>query len=243
MMVWSPLLAVAMVIATGCAPRIDLDTLAIPRHSATMPVPRMDDWWQERQARFNDEARRGSIDLVFLGDSITQGWETNGGAAWQRAYGQWRTVNFGISGDRTQHVIWRIENGNFENIEPRAVVLMIGTNNSKDNTPKEIADGVMAIVQRINDLAPRTKVLILAIFPRGMHPDDMRRRTNAQATRQFRRIADGQRIFFADIGDAFLEKDGTISQSVMPDYLHLSPEGYDRWAEALAPHLAPLMAE
>lgn len=240
-------LGIAMLIATlhigGCGPRMDVETLALPRHSATTPVARQEAWWLERNTRFNDEARAGDIGLVFLGDSITQSWETNGAAAWSRMYAQRKAANFGISGDRTQHVLWRIDNGNFDGIEPRAIVLMIGTNNSHDNTPKEIADGVMAIVQRLRDKLPETKVLMLAIFPRGPEKGDDRRRVNAQATRQFRRIVDDRMIFFADIGEAFMEPDGSLSKDIMPDYLHLSPDGYELWAEALEPHLAPLLEE
>ena len=118
--------------------------------------------------QFLDQARKGNIDLLFLGDSITQGWHNN--EVWKRFYGPRHAANFGIGGDRTQHVLWRIENGEIDGIHPRVAVLMIGTNNAGSNSADEIAAGVTAIVQELRKRLPETKVLLLGVFPAAPSP-------------------------------------------------------------------------
>jgi beta-glucosidase len=122
---------------------------------------------------------------------------------------------------------------------------MIGTNNSngEDNTAREIADGVMAVVTKLRAKLPRTKVLLLGIFPRGETADEQREK-NATASALASRIADGKMVHYLDLGPAFLEEDGTtLTPAVMPDYLHLSGEGYRRWAEAIEPKVKELLGE
>jgi lysophospholipase L1-like esterase len=123
--------------------------------------------------KINERAKQGDVDLLFIGDSITDGWAGGGKDVWQKYYGNRKAMNAGIGGDRTQHVIWRLDNGNIDNIHPKLAVLMIGTNNSngKDNTAEEIGEGITTIVKRLRDKLPETKVLILAIFPRGPMSD------------------------------------------------------------------------
>jgi len=123
----------------------------------------------KRHEKINDRAKQGDVDLLFIGDSITDGWQGGGKEVWQKYYGNRKAMNAGIGGDRTQHVIWRLDNGNIDNIHPKLAVLMIGTNNSNgnDNTAEEIGEGITTIVKRLRDKLPETKVLILAIFPRG----------------------------------------------------------------------------
>ena len=140
-------------------------------HSATKPVPRSGGW-MKRHDSFNTRVAKGNVDLVFIGDSITQGWGGKGKDVWAKFYGKRNTVNLGIGGDRTQHVIWRLDNGNLKNITPKAAVIMIGTNNSGGNTSKEIADGVEVIVKQIRTKSPKTKILLLGVFPRGTNNAD-----------------------------------------------------------------------
>jgi lysophospholipase L1-like esterase len=215
-------------------------------HDATIPAPREAQWWTTRHARFNEIATTGDIDLVFLGDSITQGWEGNGKGVWAEQYGPEsgrKTANFGIGGDRTQHVLWRIDNGNFEGITPKLIVLMIGTNNSGDNTPREIADGVIAILQKLRVKVPGAKILTLAIFPRGADNTDAKRKTNHAANAIIKNCADDDMIHYLDIGSTFLEKDKTLTKEIMPDLLHLSEDGYARWASAIEEKVAELLGE
>ena len=201
-------------------------------------------WQWRRHAELNEIARRGDIDLVFLGDSITQLWAEAGKEVWNKYYGRRKAANFGISGDRTQHVLWRIEHGNFDGIHPKAIVLLIGDNNSiHGNTPLEIADGVRAVVHKLRDKVPESKILLLAIFPSGERPESPQRVRAMAANAIFQKVADGRMIRYLDIGDRFTNRDGTISRTIMPDFDHLSPTGFLLWAEAIEPVVKDIMGE
>lgn len=211
--------------------------------STVVPVPR-DGGWMNRHQSFNERVKKGNVDLLLIGDSITQGWEGAGKEAWAKHYDKRNAVNLGIGGDRTQHVLWRLDNGNVEGISPKLAVLMIGTNNSNgtDNTAEEIGAGITAIVKKLREKLPQTKVLILAIFPRDEKPTP-RREKNAKASEIASKLADNQNVFYLDIGSKFLTPDGLLTKDIMPDYLHLSPQGYTIWAEAIEPKVAELMGE
>ena len=211
-------------------------------HDAITPVPRAGDWLIRHEA-INARVRQGNVDLVFIGDSITQGWEGSGNAVWQESYGVRNAVNLGINGDRTQHVIWRLDHGNLDNISPKLAVVMIGTNNSGTNTPDQIADGVAVIVNQIKMKTPTTKILLMAIFPRGATPQDPLRQVNERANAIASQLADDEHVFYMDIGENFLEDDGTLTAEIMPDFLHLSELGYAIWAESIESRVAVLMGE
>lgn len=213
-----------------------------PQHSAVRPEPRQGAWMTRHQ-RFNERVKQGNVDLIFIGDSITQGWEGPGKDVWEQFYGKRNAVNLGISGDRTQHVLWRLDNGNINGISPKLAVVMIGTNNSGDNTPEEIADGITAIVQKLRQKLPNTKVLLLGIFPRGADPSDARRKVNEKTNEIVKKLADNKTVFYQDLSEAFLEDDGTLSRMIMPDLLHLSKQGYTIWAESIEPNVKKLMGE
>lgn len=208
-------------------------------NDAVMPVPR-DGGWMKRHEQINERTKQGDIDLVFLGDSITQGWNDN--AIWKKHFEPLKAANMGIGGDRTQHVLWRLQNGNIDGLHPKLVVLMIGTNNSNgtDNTGEEIGEGIKTIVAELQKRLPDTKVLILGIFPRGEKPNPQREK-NALASRLASEAADGEKVFYLDIGEKFLTPDGTLTKDIMPDFLHLSPAGYRIWAEAIDPKVHELM--
>ncbi|TAH37475.1 MAG: GDSL family lipase [Planctomycetota bacterium] len=181
--------------------------------------------------------------MAFLGDSITEGWEWNGRDAWDSKLVPLGAINLGVSGDETAHVLWRLRQGHLDALHPQLLVLMIGTNNSGNagHTPQMIGDGVAAIVAELQRRMPETKVLLLGIFPRGETPEDRLRRNNAAANQILERLADNARVFYLDIGSAFLEPDGTISRDVMPDFLHLTRRGYELWMQALEPKLRELL--
>lgn len=167
-----------------------------------------------------------------------------GNDIWDSYYGHRKAMNLGIGGDRTQNVLWRLDHGNIDGISPAAAVLMIGTNNSNGtvNTAEEIADGIIGIVKLLRSKLPRTKVLILGIFPRGETPSPQRDK-NAKASEIAMRIADGRMVHYMDIGEHFLLADGTLTKEIMPDYLHLSPLGYQIWAIAIEGKLRELLGE
>ncbi|MCX7409508.1 MAG: platelet-activating factor acetylhydrolase IB subunit [Planctomycetales bacterium] len=211
-------------------------------NDAIKPVPR-DANWMKRHDSFNARIKQGNVDLLFIGDSITQGWEGAGKAAWSEKYGKRNAVNLGIGGDRTQHVLWRLDNGNIDEIKPKLAVLMIGTNNSGQNTSEQIADGITAIVTKLRDKLPETKVLILAVFPRGADGTNKNRMVNEGANKIVEKLADGKNIEYLDIGPKFLDDKGNLSKEVMPDQLHLNPASYQTWADAIEPHVARMMGE
>jgi len=212
-------------------------------HSAIQPAHRHS-WWTLRHMAVNERVKQGGVDLIFIGDSITHSWEGGGKDIWEKYYARRNAVNMGFSGDRTQHVLWRLDNGNIEGISPKAAVIMIGTNNSngKDNTAEEIADGMIAICKKLRKKLPKTKILLLAVFPRGPKPSAQREK-NSKANELASKIADGKMIHYLDIGPKFLEPDKSLSKEIMPDYLHLTPKGYTIWAEAIEPKVAELMGE
>jgi len=213
------------------------------QHSAVSPAHRHS-WWTLRHDAVNERVKQGDVDLLLIGDSITHGWENAGKKVWDQYYAPRKAVNMGFGGDRTQHVLWRLDHGHLEGISPKLAVLMIGTNNSngKDNTAEEIADGIIRICRKIRTKCPKTKILILAIFPRGPEPSDQREK-NAKASRLASKIADRKMIHYLDINDKFLTKDGFLTKKIMPDYLHPNEAGYKIWAEAIESKVAELMGE
>lgn len=206
------------------------------QHSAVEPVPRGDKWWQDRHESMN---KRGAelgekAQVIFIGDSITQGWEGEGRAIWAERYAPLDALNLGISGDRTQHVLWRLDNGNLNGLNPKAAVVMIGTNNSngEDNTADQIADGITAIVSRLRTVLPGTKILLVPIFPRGENLNPQRGKIN-QVNQIIQKLADGEWIVWTDFGHKFVDAKGRIPRELMPDFLHLSPAGYQVWADSI----------
>ncbi len=211
-------------------------------HSAVRPAARKGHA-HERHLALNERVARGGVDLIFVGDSITQGWEGRGAPVWEEFYGDRNAVNLGVGGDRTQHVLWRLQNGNVDGIDPKVAVVMIGTNNSngQDNTATEIAEGVTAVVRSLRSKLPGCRVLLLDVFPRGAVPGRQRGKL-LQVNQMLQRLHDGDGVHVLSIGHELIEDDGSITKAIMPDALHLSAAGYRRWAEAIEPTLARLLA-
>jgi lysophospholipase L1-like esterase len=188
------------------------------------------------------EAKNGKVGVLFVGDSITDGWRTGGKKVFEQNYGPMDPYNIGIGGDRTQHVLWRLEHGEVDGINPKAAVLMIGTNNLGSNSNEEIVAGVTKIVQTLHSKLPNTKVLLLAIFPRGAKADDPNRARIKAINAELAKLDDGGKtVKYLDIGPKFLEPDGTLPKDIMPDALHPNEKGYQIWADAMGPTLAGLM--
>ena len=239
------LLAIAALV--GCAPA-GLAADAIP--TAARPVPRpqralkggRDPSWTARHERLVAEAGSGDpVDLIFLGDSIVQGWEAAGAEIWASHYQALHARNLGISGDRTQHLLWRIQNGEVDGISPRVAVVLIGTNNTGEADPDEIAVGIRAILDSLRSRLPTTSILLLALFPRGATPDDPGRLAVGEVNRRIAAFNDGEWIHFLDLGPQFLNADGSPGPGLGKDTIHLSPTGYARWADGMAATLDLLM--
>jgi len=211
-------------------------------HSAIIGQPKDQDWWKKRHASMNQKAKKPH-DLLFIGDSITQGWEGSGKGTWDKFYGNRKTLNLGISGDRTEHVIWRLNNGNLKNQKKAKVaVIMIGTNNTghKLQDPTEVKDGIGRIISTVRARCPQAKILLLSIFPRGVNPDDPKRKNNVEINELVSKFHNGERIHYLDISDKFLTKEGVLTKEIMPDALHPKQKGYEIWAEAIEPKLKEL---
>jgi lysophospholipase L1-like esterase len=214
-------------------------------HSAVIPVPRDSNWKVRADLLDKRVKETPDAELLFIGDSITQGWEGNGAKdVWAKHYTRRKAVNLGIGGDRTQHVLWRLINAPLDGVKPKAAVVMIGTNNSngEDNTPGQIVDGIAAIVAKLRERLPNTKVLLLGIFPRSENFTPQRGKLT-QINQVIAKLDDGKNVHFLDIGHHFLNSDGVLPADIMPDYLHLSPKGYQMWADAIEPKLAELLGE
>jgi len=213
-----------------------LTTVQVPRdNSAIRPVPRN----AARHDSFVEIAKKGDIDLLLVGDSITDLWR-NSTETYATYFGKYKVANFAISGDTTQGVLWGLQNGEGTGFQPKAIMMMIGTNNSGGNTGPEIAEGVGAIVLELRKDFPNAKILLLAIFPRNA-PTSNARKVNAEASAIYSKLADNQRVFYMDIGQNFLSPDGTISTEIMADGLHPTAKGYVVWGEAIKDKLAELM--
>ena len=184
-----------------------------------------------------ETARRGSIDLLFLGDSITAAWATTGAAVWQRHYGALRAAYFGIGGDQTEHVLWRVQHGELEGIAPEVIVLLIGTNNLYSNTPAEIAEGIGAILKEIRRRSPRSHVLLMGILPRGRSIGAPERAAIRAVNEIISGYADDM-VTYLDIGPHLVDPDGNLRPDLMLDSVHPSEAGYEVWARAIEPFLS-----
>lgn len=204
-------------------------------------VPTLRNDWLDRHNGFNAIAKKGGINLLFLGDSITDAWRTTGKEEWTRRFEPLKAANFGIGGDKTEHVLWRLQNGNLDGIQPKALMLMIGTNNTGGNSAAQIAEGIAAIVKEIQQRSPSTKILLLGVFPRAEKPDTSLRAKVVEINRIIAGLNDGKKVFFLDINQKFLKPDGTLTRDIMPDLVHLSPAGYTIWADAVQPKLEELL--
>ncbi len=231
--------------ATACAENVVQAAIK----AATTPAHRMKsderNWWQERHESKAAESKKNDWDIVFLGDSITHGWESAGKKTWNKYYRKRKSLNLGFSGDRTEHVLWRLDNGEFDGVEPKVVVIMIGTNNTghRKDPPKAIAAGIEKIIERIKVKSPGSKILLLAIFPRAAKATDPQRVNNHKANALVSKLAKDDHVTYLDINERFLLPDGTLSKEIMPDLLHPKQKGYAIWAEAIEPTLRALLAE
>jgi lysophospholipase L1-like esterase len=216
--------------------------LAQAANSAVKPKPKKEDWWQARHKQMNERVSQGNADLLFIGDSITHGWEGKGKAIWDEYYAHRNAVNLGIGGDRTQHVLWRLQNGNIEGLSPKLAVVMIGTNNHGSNSAEEISEGITKIIRILRNELPDMKVLLLGIFPRADTPIEIQEKLT-KTNSLIADLAADRMVQYFDMGRFFLDDAGALPKSVMPDLLHPNDVGYQMWAEAIEPRIADLLGE
>ncbi|NOS79415.1 MAG: acetylglucosamine-6-sulfatase [Nitrospira sp.] len=212
---------------------------------AIVPAPQTAGWWMPQHERNVARVRQGSVDLLMIGDSITQGWGDEGRRVWERYYTHRRAVNLGFNSDRTEQVLWRMQHGEIDGLHPKVAVVMIGTNNSgtRKDPPEETVAGVQAIVTLLRARLPETRILLLGIFPRGSTATDSLRRLNSTINDRLRGFADGQHVHYLDLGHLFLDRDGRLKRDLMPDLLHPNEQGYQVWAEGMEAQLKALLGE
>jgi beta-glucosidase len=215
--------------------------------AANQPAPKigpdglMNANFAAQHTAFLQRIKGGPIGLLFIGDSITNRWRNdNVRDLWQR-FEKYQPANFGIEGDRTQHVLWRFENGELDGIAPKVVVVMIGTNNMRDYPAEDIIRGDTEIVAEIHRRLPDTKVLLLGIFPRGARASDPARAKIKVINAELAKLDDGNKTHFLDLGDRFLDAEGNLTPEMAPDALHPTRLGYQIWADALQPLLDKMM--
>ena len=193
--------------------------------------------WMNRHNGFVTRARQGDIDLMLMGDSITDGWNQAGRAVWTREFPNWKMANFGIGGDTCQAVLYRITNGELEGYKAKAIMLMLGTNNTRSYSGEEIAEAVTKIVGIMKEKQPQAKILLLAIFPRGAGPDDVQRKKTEVANKLLAKLDDGGKtVRFLSLNDKFLTPEGRLV-GFNNDNLHPNAQGYQIWADAIKTQL------
>jgi lysophospholipase L1-like esterase len=217
-----------------------------PRPNSAI-VPGLAPFFRQKHEANLAVAKEGMAELLLMGDSITDFWRNDSGPfagkqVLEKYFGKWRIANFGIAGDTTQGVLYRLQNGEGAGFSPKAVMLMIGTNNIGRNSGEEIAEGIGAVALQLRKSFPDANILLLAVFPRAAANDPMRM-TIAEINQKVAKLHDGQKVHYLDIGAKFLDADGNIPRDVMSDALHPSTKGYEIWAEAVVEPLTKLMGQ
>lgn len=246
--------------ATGSSNAAPAQTNAAPAAEAPAPprpntaiIPSLFQGFRVAHSNNVEVAKKGDIDVLFMGDSITDWWRSGGRgkpindaipyggkAVFDKYFGSLKVANFGIAGDTTQGVLYRLQNGEGQGYNPKAIMLMIGTNNTGRNSPDEIALGVADVVFELRKDFPDAKILLLGIFPRS-GPKDRVRAQIADINKIIQSLHDGRHVFYMDIGWKFLADDGTIPREIMSDGLHPTSKGYEIWAQAVHDPLVALM--
>ena len=243
--------AAALLLAAAC-----VSAQAAPDNTAVVPTPKLENDfydWYARHAQVKALIRTQPVDLVFIGDSITHMFGGlppspvhRGSNVWERYYGARRAVNLGFGWDRTQNVLWRLENGEFEGLHPKAAVLLIGTNNrtgtqnARENSPAEIAEGIEAICRSIHARSPATRIVLLSVLPRSpaYFVEPLR-----EVNRRIAQLDALGYVTFLDLWPAFAEPDGLPKKELMADTVHPNARGYEVWAQALEPLLSTILGD
>lgn len=208
-----------------------------PKNRATEPVDRKDRWWVDRQAGNVAQMEKGDVELLLIGDSITHGWDGQK-ELYDKFFGKYKPINMGFGGDQTQHVLWRLEHLPLDKIQPKVAQVMIGTNNISrpDTSPKETAEGIAAIVKKLQSQYPKIQIIVLKVFPRDEKPDSkLRKRVDEINAELPAVLKDLKNVELVDINAGFLDKDGVLPRKIMGDFLHPGKEGYEHWGTSIEP--------
>ncbi len=215
--------------------------------SGTNPTPRTKefswmsiDTWNKMYAEDIAAAEKGDVDLLFVGDSITAGWNGN---IYQKYFGSYKPANFGIGGDHTGNLLWRLKYGHAENLHPKVVVMLIGVNNfgHLNETPEQVFQGIKACLSQLRKIYPSAKILVNGILPFEESANSPKRAMVKAVNTKVKTLSDNQQVYVKDYGSIFLQQDGTIAKEVMGDFLHPTANGYQLWADAMSPDIQRLM--
>ena len=215
--------------------------------SGTNPTPRTKefswmsvDTWNKMYTEDIAVADKGGVDLLFVGDSITAGWNWD---IWQKYFAQYNPANFGIGGDHTGNLLWRLKYGHAEKLHPKAVVMLIGVNNfgHLNETPDQVFAGIKACVMQLRKIYPNTKILVNGVFPFEESATSPKRDMVKAVNKKVATLADNKHIFVRDYGNIFVQADGSISKEIMGDFLHPTAKGYQLWVDAMLPDIQMLI--
>lgn len=234
------LLAISLVVwstLVSCASAGDTERMTAIETFKTQKDP----FYKMMHDEFSRQSKEGKINLLFIGDSITFGWTAQGKAVWDREFAGWKTANFGVPGDTTAGVLWRITHGEISGLNPKAIVLLIGTNDLTEGTlPTTIAENVGRIIDEFKKISPDARIVIVGVLPRGRGEQDSYRKEIKILNDLLAKFADGATIRYLDFGAKLLTPQKTVSEEMLPDFLHLSDKGYEMWANGLRPLLSDL---
>jgi beta-glucosidase len=207
-----------------------------PTNPAIAPTHRLGLAWWKTRLEAKELQAQSQHDTVLIGDSITHYWDEWAPDLFQHYFG--KALNLGFSGDRTEHVLWRIQRIDWNVVAPKRIMLMIGTNNTGYNMnmpPEQTFEGIQAIVKSLRTTCPQAKITVLYIFPRGADGNDPKRQINNAINRMMPQLAEGNKVICRDIASCYFELDGhTLRRDILPDLLHPNKEGYRLWGEAVA---------
>ena len=245
------LLAALLAAQLGLAAPAQADNVAVTDPAAaacaTTPAPRTKEYpwmsvaqWNSLYAAQLAQAERGGIDLMFVGDSITSGWPSG---QFEQYFGRWHPANFGMGGDHTGNVLYRLADPRMARLHPRAIVLLIGVNNfwHCGNSTEQTFAGIREVVTMLRRQYPDARILLNGVLPYGEPGEEFKRAQVRDLNRLVATLADGRKVVYRDYGPRLLQPDGTVSRTIMPDYLHPNAEGYRIWAEAMGPDIDALM--
>lgn len=242
--------AIALMMFTGTASSQAVGMKSAPLDysviEATIPVSREVVWWKKRHLEKVKAASAGTAEMIMVGDSLVHNFETSGRQIWNLYFGRYQPLNLGFNADLTEHVIWRLQNGELAGLSPRLAVIMIGTNNGglRRDPPEFTTAGIAAIISEIRNRLPETRILLLGIFPRGPFPNHPLRILNAQVNKLLPELAEADpAVRFLDISPVFLDANGFLHREIMHDFLHPTVKGYQLWAEAISPTVLQMMEQ
>ena len=219
----------------------------LPTNDPAKPDRGNEEWRMRHAERVADvKSHADKLEVLFIGDSITGAWLNIGKAIWEKEFVPLRAVNIGIAGSQTSHILWQFEHGAIDGINPRVAVLMIGVNHllaSPSHTTADIARGISAVVAKLRGKLPHTKILLLGTFPKDRAPNTPDRRKIQEINALIAKLDDGNWIRFLDISDRLLDKDGNLNADVSPDGVHLTENGYQKWAQAIRPFVVEMTAQ